>query len=191
MKNKYGRPLALVVVWLGMTTACSTPPMSLDAMKAMMPVRPPELDTLQMLVGDWTTEGQVQFIGMDEPMTTTGTSSAAWACDKRFLIDRSEYDMGPLGPMKGVSVWGWDPQRRRFVFWWFDGFGESASGTARFDESAKMWHISTRGQSTRCSVKNKGTIRMLDENTLEWTWAQWSAWGFPKYADMKGVSRRR
>lgn len=191
MDQRYARLLALVLLLLGLTTACSAPPMSFEAMKAMMPDRPPELDALDMLVGDWTTEGQVQFIGADEPITTTGTSSARWECDKRFLIDRSDYDMGPLGPMKGVSIWGWDSQRKRFAFWWFDGFGESASGTARYDSSAKIWHISTRGQSTRCNVKNKGTIKMLDANTLEWTWEQWSAWGFPKYADMKGVSRRR
>lgn len=32
---------------------------------------------------------------------------------------------------------------------------------------------------------------MLDENTLEWTWEQWSIWGFPSCAEMKGVSRRK
>jgi len=191
MDDRYGKPLALVSLLLGMTTACSAPPMSLEAMKARMPPRPPELDTLQMLAGDWTTDGHVQFIGMDEPIATTGTSSARWECDRRFLIDRSDYDMGPLGPMKGVSVWGWDPQRKEFAFWWFDGFGESASDTARYDKSAKVWHITTNGQSTRCNVKNRGTIRMVDENTLEWTWEQFSAWGFPKYADMNGVSRRK
>lgn len=191
MDQRYPRLLALVSLCLVTMTACSAPPMSFEAMKAMMLPRSPELDALEMLAGDWTTEGQVQFIGMDEPITTTGTSSAAWACDKRFLIDRSEYDMGPLGPMTGVSIWGWDPQRKHFVFWWFDGFGERATGTARYDKNAKVWHIITRGQSTRCNVKSKGTIKMIDANTLEWTWEQWSAWGFLKYADMKGVSRRK
>jgi len=185
------RSRLLVFLLPAMTAACTAPPMTLDAMKAMMPPRPQQLQALDMLVGDWVTEGQVQFIGMEEPIATKGTSSARWECDKRFLIDHSDYDMGPLGPMKGVSVWGWDPQHRRFVFWWFDGFGESASGTARYDRDARTWHISTHGQSTRCSVKNSGTIRLIDDNTLEWTWVQYSAWGFPKYADMKGISRRR
>ncbi len=61
----------------------------------------------------------------------------------------------------------------------------------RYATSATAWHISTRGQSARCNVKNKGTIKMLDENTLEWTSEQWSVWGFPKCAGMKGVNRRK
>ncbi len=181
-------PLLLVTC---LVSGCVSPGMSLESMKEMMPERSPELDKLNMLAGDWITEGQVQFIGMDEPIKTTGTSHASWACDGRFLMDHSDYDMGPLGPMKGVSVWGWDAQRKRFVFWWFDGFGESAQGTARYDGSARTWHISTHGQSSRCRVKNQGTIRLVDDDTLEWTWTQRSVWGFPKYADMKGISRRQ
>ncbi len=183
--------VATLILAACLMPGCASPGMSLESMKAMMPERSSELDKLNMLAGDWVTEGQVQFIGMDEPIHTTGTSHAQWECDGRFLMDRSDYDMGPLGPLKGVSMWGWDAQRKQFAFWWFDGFGESASGTARYDEGAKTWHITTRGQSTRCNVKNKGTIKVLDDNTLAWTWEQWSVWGFPKYADMKGVSRRK
>jgi hypothetical protein len=127
---------------------------------------------------------------MEEPASTTGSSNAAWACDRRFLVDRSEYDMGPLGPMTGINVWGWNAQRRRFTFSWFDSFGESATGHARYDVRDRTWHIRTTGQSTRCSVKNKGTIHVVDGDTLEWTWETRSQWGFPKYAEYRGTSRR-
>lgn len=187
-----GRPRVMAVMALASWIfGCQPNVTSLEAFRESMPPRPPELRRLDALAGAWETEGTVWFIGMDEPTRTTGSSDAVWTCDRRFLLDRSEYDMGPLGPMTGINVWGWDAQRDRFTFSWFDSFGESATGHAHYDERDGTWRIHTRGQSTRCSVKNKGTIRVVDENTLEWSWETWSAWGFPKYAEYRGISRRR
>jgi hypothetical protein len=173
-----------------MLSGCAPHEFDIEQLKERLPPRAAELDRLDMLAGRWETEGTVRFIGAKDPITTRGTSEAQWECDRRFLVDRSSYDMGPLGPMGGISVWGWDPQRRRYLMSWFDGFGESASGWARFDESTRTWRIETRGRSTLCHVVNHGTIRMIDDDTLEWTWTQWDAWHILKYAEMKGASRR-
>lgn len=185
-----GLPMAFVLT-IVLVSGCQPGVTSLEAFRESLPPRPSELDRLETLAGTWNTEGTVWFIGMKKPGRATGSSHTEWACDKRFLIDRSTYDMGPLGPMTGINVWGWDAQRHRFTFSWFDSFGETATGHARYDESAKTWHIHTSGHSSRCSVNNRGTIRVVDDHTLEWSWVTRSAWGFPKYAEYRGTSRRR
>lgn len=171
-------------------SGCAQQGFDIEQLKQRIPPRAEALDRLNMLLGAWETEGEVRFIGTKEVIHTRGTSVARWECDGRFLVDRSSYEMGPLGPMSGISVWGWDPQRKRYLMWWFDGFGESASGSASYSESTRTWRIRTRGRSSICNVVNHGTIRMIDNDTLEWTWTQWDAWHILKYAEMKGTSRR-
>jgi len=99
--------------------------------------------------------------------------------------------MGDLGHMSGVSVWTWDAKSKIYRIFWFDSFGERASGTARFDDSTRTWHMKTAGRSALCNVRNKGTIEMRDDGSLAWTYDQWDAWGFLKFAEMRGTSTRR
>ena len=156
-----------------------------------MPKRTAEFDHLDMFVGEWETTGEIKMIGVDEPFKITGTSSAKWECDKRLVVDRAEYDMGPLGSMTGVTVWGFEPKSGKFRMWWFDSFSESATGRASYDEKTRTWSMKTKGKNAWCNIVNKGTIRQVDNDTLEWTWTQWDAWHIWKISEMKGTSRRK
>jgi hypothetical protein len=153
--------------------------------------KPRELEQLNQLVGKWHTSGTVEFIGLAEPIQTTGTSEAAWECDGRMLVERSRFDMGPLGAMSGMSLWNWDPHDRCYRMWWFDSFGERTSGKARYDERKRTWSISTRGRGSLCRVVTRGTIRVVDDHELEWTWDQWDSWGILRFARMRGTSLRQ
>lgn len=186
-------PARFAVSMLGslMLAGCGLPRTSLDDLKAKLPARPAQLDRLNMLVGAWDTEGTIKMIGMDKPIRTTGRSVARWSADGWLLIDESEYDMGELGHMSGVSLWTWDDRAGIYRVNWFDSFGERASGTARYDESAKTWHMKTSGHSALCNVANKGTITLRDDGRLAWTYDQWDSWGFLKFAEMRGTSTRR
>ena len=180
---------ALMTVVLG--TGCLTPRFDLETVKQLIHNRPEELNALNMLVGRWETTGEVKMIGMDEPIQTKGTGYAEWECDGRILVDRSEYDMGVMGPMSGVSIWTWDAAKKQYRMRWYDSFGETAAGTARYDEAARTWHFKNRGRSSLCNVISKGTIKWIDENTLAWTYDQWDAWGLLKFSTMKGTSQRK
>ncbi len=139
---------------------------------------------------DWISP-RLDALEAKEPIKTTGQNAATWECDGRFLVDRSTYDLGPLGPMTGLNIWTWDDSDRCFRIWWFDGLGESAQGTARFDASSQTWRIRTRGSNGRCSVLSRGTIRHVDNDHLEWTWRQWDGWGIFRISEMHGSSVRQ
>lgn len=183
--------LSFTILALMGVSGCVAPRMSVDELKARLPARPSELDRLNMLVGAWDTAGTVKLIGMDDPIETTGRSVARWSADGWLLIDESEYDMGSLGRMSGVSLWTWDDRAKVYRVYWFDSFGERASGTARFDEATRTWRMKTSGRSAVCSVMSQGEIQLLDDGRLAWTYDQWDGWGFMKFAEMRGTSTRR
>ncbi len=172
-------------------TGCLQPRMTLDDLKAKLPARPAELDRLNMLVGEWDTAGTIKMIGMDAAIETTGHNVARWSADGWLLIDESTYDMGALGTMSGVSLWSWDDRAKRYRVDWYDSFGERASGYAYYDEVSHVWHLKTSGRSALCSVANKGTIKVIGDGHLVWTYDQWDAWGFLKFSEMRGRSQRR
>ncbi len=187
---------SLIVLKIGLVSmfpllnGCLQRNFDLEKVKEMIPEPSPELEKLNMLVGNWETSGRVKMLGLQEPLITKGTSEAIWECDGRFLTDRSHFELGELGPMSGMSIWTWDTKHRKYRMWWFDGFGETAKGFATFDEASQTWHIKTRGRNGWCSVISKGTIHRVDENTLAWTWKQWDGWHLFKIGDMSGTSTR-
>ena len=156
-----------------------------------MPERPAELDRLELLAGSWKTTGTVEMLGLKDPLNVDGANTARWSCERRLLIDESHFDMDALGPMTGVSLWTYHPGKKKYLMWWFDSFGESATGSAKFNKKTRTWKIKTRGKNHWCSVVNHGTIRQIDEDTLEWTWVQWDAFHILRYAKMRGISRRQ
>lgn len=162
----------------------------MDDIRAKLEEKPAHLDVLNMLAGTWRTEGTIQFIGQDEPMRVTGRSVAKWDCDGRVLLDRSEYDLADFGPMTGVSIWTADEKRGRFQMHWFDSYGETATGTARWDAGTRTLHIRTKGRNALCNVVNDGTVRQINANKLEWTWEQHDATRIVKYSTMRGTSER-
>ncbi len=181
--------LVLVIVMLA-SGGCLRPNFDIETIKKFMPGPSPQLKHLDMLAGKWKTTGQVKMMGLKDQMMTVGTSEAKWICNDRFLVDQSNFDLDQLGPMGGMSVWTWDNRASVYRFWWFDGFGETAQGTATFDQPARTWHIKTVGRNGWCSVISKGTIHQIDNDTLEWTWNQWDGWHIFRIGEMSGTSKR-
>jgi hypothetical protein len=166
------------------------PRMTIQEIADMRPPRPPELDRLDRLVGDWETVGEVRMTVLDEALHT-GRSSARWILDKRFLREDAELELGELGKVTGTSIWSFDPAAGKYHMWWFDSLGETSHAVITFDPRADAWFMRTRGRKYGYATSGRGTLRHLDDDTLEWTWQEFDATGLFRLADMKGVSRRR
>lgn len=175
---------------LALIPGCASCGFDASAMKDRIAARPVELDRLNALSGKWRTEGEVRMLGLGDPIHTTGKSEANWECDRRLLVERSSFDMGTLGPMSGVSVWSFDARSKHYEMHWFDSFGESAKGTAWFNAKKNTWEMRVRGRNAITDIVADGTIRIVNDDTLEWTWKQYDAWHLLQFADMKGRSVR-
>ena len=166
------------------------PKMTIEQIREFQPEKPQELDRLNMFLGDWETTGTIKLAMLDEPFATSGRNKAAWSLDGHVLEDVADLDMGPFGRVSGKTLWTWDPAMGKYRMWWFDTLGETSEVVATFNERTQTWRMKAAGQKYGRRTSGRGTIRRIDENTLEWTWNEASASGLITFARMRGTSRR-
>lgn len=159
---------------------CESQQMNMDMMQPMP--RAADLDRLDSFVGRWEESFEFSMPGEDKPMKGTGVTEMSWACDKRVLMSHMDSTMGE-DKFSGVGMWAWDAEAKKFRTFWADSMGESGDGSAWYDEQARLWRMS--------SDHGDGTMKMLDANTLEWNWTEYTPGLFrQKMMEMKGTSKR-
>ncbi len=175
-----------------MMVGCSEP--TAEMVGGEPPPRPAELARLDMFVGSWEGTAEMMMPGADEAMTSTGKNEATWELDKRFLVSKLNLDMGEHGTMEGLEVWTWDNKAKTYRTWWFSSMGDAAQATARYDEESGEWHTSGVGTNpmTGKTGYGQGTIKMTDDNSMEWTWKEWdNMLHFGSPMTMKGKSTKK
>jgi len=185
--------------WLGCALALTLaagcmPTMNVETMKQMKPPRPAELEHLAALIGRWDTSAETRMTCLDLVLPIKGVSENSWAGDGWCMIERGEYEMGDLGTVHEFGVWTWDSAAKRFRTWRCDSFGGTRMGTAKFDGNSRTWTMKAKRRSSWGSSADRGTIKIVDDNTLEWTWEEWSAWDplrLFKMAEFRGTSKRK
>ncbi len=157
----------------------------------MMPQRPPALDQLDVFMGTWSGEMEMMFKGMDAPMTATGTFTHEWDCDNWVMVGHGEANMGGE-MMKSMEIWMWDDKARKFRTFHFYG-GQTGNGTAWYDADDRLWRMkgSSRNLMNGMKTRGKGTMKMTNQDTMEWTWDEYDGTGLMKFGTMKGTSHRQ
>lgn len=168
-------------------------PEPMDMQEMQPPPRPAELDRLNCFVGTWEGKYEVKIPGTEEPMTSTGQSVAKWSLDDMFLIEEGTYDMGDMGTMTMMAIWGWDPQAKKYRTWWFSNWGEASTGTVEYEEEEKTWEMEAKWFDAMSGkmAYGEGETKMVDENTMAWSFKQWDNamhWGTP--IEMTGSAKR-
>ncbi len=171
-------------------TGCM-PKMTLDDMKAMTHQRPPELDKLNAFAGKWEFEGEATIAGLDEVLKTHGTNEAKWDGDGWFLVSRGTFNMAELGEMTGVETWTYDSHAKRYRSTWVDTMGSIGTGESWHNDKTNTWKMRFTSHGPHGKTTGKGCVKMIDDNTMEWCWAEYAMGGLMKTMEMKGTSRRR
>lgn len=173
----------------GGLAGCQKPNLQ-EMMKA--PPRPAELDRLNDLVGRWEGAWEMKMSGEDKPLTGAGLDTFAWDADKWVLTEHTEGTMGE-NTMAGTGLWLWDTQAKQYRYGSADNYGMIMTGTARYDEKTKTWHMKGGSHDTLHGHNGvgEGTLKMPDANTMEWTWTEWDGLHLIKFMEMKGTSHRK
>lgn len=194
MRNLMAMTTLMLGAGLLAIAGCEQKKMSMAEFKEMMkaPPRAPELDRLDAFVGTWHSETQMEMEGAEEPMTMQGVESAEWGIDNRYLVQNMEYGTDE-NPMTGHSLWTWDEDAGVYRNWWFDSHGQTGEGTSRYDEEEGVWYMKTKGRNMSNGMKTvgEGTMKFIDDDTIEWTWSEWDSMRLVKFMEMSGVSRRQ
>ncbi len=157
----------------------------------MMPQRPAGLDQLDQFIGTWEGEMEMHAEGMDAPMTSTGVFTNKWANDNWIMVGHGTMSMeGNENPM--MEVWTWDESIKKFRT---SGYYGSMTGEslAWYDADDGLWRMKGGGRNliTGYVTKGKGTMKMTDPDTMEWTWTEYDTTGLIKLMEMKGTHRRK
>lgn len=179
------------VVCMGVLLAGCMPKMTIEEMKAGIPQRPAELDRLNAFAGNWQGEGEAKFSFLDEVIKTSATSEANWEGDGWYMVSRGMFNMGELGDMTGLETWTYDTHSKKFRSTWVDSFGSVGIGSAKYDEKTDTWYMRATSHGPWGKATSKGTVKFIDENTMEWTWTEYAMGGLMKTMEMKGTSRRQ
>lgn len=184
----FGLALAIIIV------AGCAPTMDVETMKQMRPRRPAEMEHLAALIGRWETSAETRIPCLKLVLPVQGATENSWEADGWSMLERGEYEMGELGTVQEFGVWTWDSTAKRFRTWRFDSFGGTRIGTARFDDKSRTWTVRSKRHSSWGSSRDRGRIKVVDDQTLEWTWDEWPAWdllGVFKMAEFSGTSKRK
>ena len=183
----------MCAVALAAVVGCQQGPPKGMSMDEMMkpPPRPAELDRLGSLVGSWEGSGECKMAGQDKSITNKGSNTVTWDCDKRVLVERWEGEMGEGNKMHGIGVWTWDSEDKKYKIYWFDNFGGTGEGEATYNDATRTWTMNSESEGPMGKTVGKGTIKMVDNNTMDYTWEEWNGWKTQKMMEMKGTSRRK
>src|SRR5262245_60288603 len=92
----------------------------------------PENKKLEQFVGTWTYEGETKKSPFGPAGKITGTDVYEMLPGGFFLQHRWD-EKNPLGSVKGLEIWGYDPLKKVYTYNNFTSLGEIGSGTFTFN----------------------------------------------------------
>ena len=177
-----------VLVAAMLLPGCAAP--TIDFTTIEQPPRAEELSAYDVFVGKWIWQAEV--VNAEGPdKNWTGTAQWRWTLNDRTLHGLMSAKSANTG-FDAAGVWSWNPQSKKYIWWMFNNWGYPQQGTANYCDESKTWTM------TFTSVGLDGTtsygcyqIKVLDNNTLEWTLDEWAdLFHMFKKLEMKGTYRR-
>lgn len=155
------------------------------------PAPAPEMKKLQRMVGNWT--GTAEFVDPPTPemagQTFAGGGTTDWVMDGHFLKSEGWHEMGPGQRMNMVEYITWDDKANKYRSYWFSDWGEVGEGTMTMSADGNMMTVASDGFGPDGKRKSaSGTMKFVNNNTMEWTWTEKGPEGTMK---LKGTSKRK
>src|SRR5258708_40285763 len=122
------------------------------------PTPAPELKTLDLLAGDWTTEGTFVPGPRGTPSyKITAKSHAEWMEGNFFLVEHGESTLEGMGDSKELVVMGYDSDQKVYTYRNFSSMGQSELSTGKVDGDTWTWagdeHINGMTIKSRYTMK--------------------------------------
>lgn len=167
------------------------PKMTIAEMKAMMPQRPPELDKLNDFVGTWEFTGESRMPMLDEPIAVSGTGETKWDKTGWFVVSDGVFRMEGFDEARGHETWTYDAHSKKYRSTWVDSMGSTGTGTATYRDDTNTWTMKASAHGPFGKTTMKGCMKLVDKNTMEWSWSEYAMCGLMKTMEMTGTSRRK
>jgi hypothetical protein len=190
--NAMKTTMALGLILAGtLLVGCQQPKMTWEQMWEQ-PDRPAELDVLNQFVGTWQQTAHMECKFIEGPYDGTGVGTAKWDADGWALVWHFDYNAPDGSVMRGVETWVWDAKAKKYRTYALDNYGYMMQGTAKYDADTRTFKSSWKGRNLLegKTTKGSGTMRFIDDNTVEWDFSMWDGWHLVKIMEMSGTMTR-
>jgi hypothetical protein len=175
MTRKYAVAVLAAVAVTGFLAGTVFSVQAGDQEKGEVPQPPPppkELKALEAFVGQWRSSFEFMPAMFPQGGQGTGVGSCEWVLDNRFVMSKGEATSS-VGPFEWVWVGTYDPMMQSYRSFEFNSHGEVGIATMSYDANTKTWTSFSDGvDMTGKPAKNKGTMRFLGKDKMEWEWFQ-------------------
>jgi len=177
LKSTVGIALALFVT--AATTAIADEP--------QMPQMTAEHESLGMWVGTWSGTGEMKPgpFGDGGPMSWTETCS--WFEGGKFHVVCKSKGEGPMGPMKGLGIMGYNAEKKVYTYYGVDNTGWS--GYSEGTRSGDTWTYQNEELMGGKTYHSRFTLAMKSDTKITMTW-EMSEDGANWAVMMEGTSKR-
>ena len=111
--------------------------------RAQAPQRPgPEQKKFEAFVGTWTYAAAAKENPYGPAGQITGTDVFEML-PGGFFVTHHWDEKNPVGNLKGVETWGYDPQKKAYAYNYYTSFGEMGSGTITI--TGNTWRFESSG----------------------------------------------
>ena len=126
---------------------------SIQAQSPQGPPKPgPEVNRLAYNIGTWNIVGEAKPFGPMPGGKFTATEKCEWYSGGFFVTCHSE-GTGPMGPAKGVSFLGYDPNEKVYTYHEFTNTGEAIDSKGTVNGDTWNWTAESKMGDTKISVR--------------------------------------
>jgi len=112
----------------------------------------PEVKRLAYNIGTWNMTGEAKPFGSMPGGKVTGTEKCEWYSGGFFVMCHSE-GTGPMGPAKGVSFMGYDPNEKVYTYHEFSSTGDAIDSKGTVNGDTWNWTAESKMGDAKISVR--------------------------------------
>ena len=160
MRNAYRFAIALTVILCVLGLAGAQVPEG--------PPKPgPEHKALEQSLGTWTGKAEMKPGPFGPGGSSTWTETCEWFEGGFHVVCRSE-GKGPMGPMKGIGIIGYDATKKVYTYYGVDNTGWADLATGRV--SGKTWTFSSETILEGKPIRSRFVIEYVSATQQKFRW---------------------
>jgi len=167
-------PIVACLVFAAVTVAFAAAPEA--------PKPGPEHQKLGYFAGKWTAEGQMKESPFGPGGKVTSTDHCEWFQGKFAVVCHSD-GKGPMGPIKGLGILGYNPDQKVYTYYGVDNTGMIMTSVPRGTVQGDTWTFTDESEMGGKKLKTRYTIKEQSPASYTFKWenfgddGQWTTIG--------------
>lgn len=129
----------------------------------------PEHQRLSYFAGRWNSEGEIKENPMMPAGKATSIDNCEWFAGKFAVVCHSE-GKGPMGPMKGIGIMGYNPEEQVYTYYGVDNSGMNMTTVPKGTVQGDTWTYNDESMMGGHKVKSRYVIKALSPTVYTYKW---------------------